>query len=254
MTGHDELYQGDVAPLGEFTFDEAVAGVFDDMLARSVPFYLEQQAMVRQIATRFWVPESAVYDIGCSTGTTLANLAEELPDATRLVGIDSSEAMLDRARARLEVAGSADRIELIRADLNEPLAGVPLRNAGLVTMLWTLQFVRPLRRDAVVSWIYDGLAEDGALVVTEKILTDNSDINRFFVDLYYDFKRRHGYSNEEIARKREALENTLIPYRSHENVELLRRNGFEIVETFFQWFNFVGYLCVKKPALRRPRR
>lgn len=251
MTEDDTLFQGELAPLGDFTFNEAVARVFDDMLARSVPFYLEQQAMARQIATKFWVPGRTAYDLGCSTGTTLANLAAELSDPTRLVGIDGSGAMLERARQRLAAASPSGRVELICADLNEPLDDVPLRDAGLVTMFWTLQFIRPLRRDAVISWIYDGLLEDGALVVTEKILTDNSDMNRFFIDLYYDFKRRNGYSDEEIARKREALENTLVPYRSSENIELLRRNGFEIVETFFQWFNFAGYLCIKKPAMRR---
>lgn len=253
MTEQDELYRGDGAPPGEFTFDTAVARVFDDMLVRSVPLYIEQQAMARRIAAKLWVPDTAVYDLGCSTGTTLLNLAGALPGATRLVGIDSSEAMIDRARQRVAEAGAADRIELIHGDLNEPLAGVPICDAGVVTMFWTLQFVRPLRRDAVVSWIYDGMVADGALIVTEKILTDNSDVNRFFIDLYYDFKRRNGYSDEEIMRKREALENTLIPYRSRENLELLRRNGFEVVETFFQWFNFAGYLCIKKPELRRRR-
>jgi tRNA (cmo5U34)-methyltransferase len=28
---------------------------------------------------------------------------------------------------------------------------------------------------------------------------------------------------------------------------MFRRNGFEIVEGFFQWYNFGGFLCVKKP-------
>jgi tRNA (cmo5U34)-methyltransferase len=251
MSERDELFSGEQAPLGEFAFNDAVATVFDDMLVRSVPFYLEQQAMARSIAAKFWVPGSAVYDLGCSTGTTLVNLAADLPHATRLVGIDSSEAMLERAGVRIEAAGVRDRVELLHADLNEPLDAAPLRDAGLVTMFWTLQFVRPLRRDAVVSWIYDGMVEDGVLVITEKVLTDNGDMNRFFIELYYDFKRRNGYSNEEIARKREALENTLVPYRSRENIELLQRNGFEIVETFFQWFNFAGYLAVKKPSLRR---
>jgi tRNA (cmo5U34)-methyltransferase len=249
VSGHDELYRGEAAPLEGFAFNSAVAEVFDDMLVRSVPFYTEQQAMAREIAAKFWVPGTSVCDLGCSTGTTLINLAGELPDA-RLIGIDSSEPMLDRARQALEEAGAADRVELIHADLNESLTAVPLAGTGLVTMFWTLQFIRPLRRDAVVSWIYESLVEDGVLVVAEKILTDNSDMNRFFIDLYYDFKRRNGYSSEEIARKREALENTLVPYRSQENIELLRRNGFEIVEPFFQWFNFAGYLCVKKPALR----
>jgi tRNA (cmo5U34)-methyltransferase len=90
------------------------------------------------------------------------------------------------------------------------------------------------------------MANGGVLVVTEKILTNDSHMNRFFIDFYYDFKGRKGYSGEEIIRKREALENVLIPYRSDENLEIFRRNGFEIAETFFQWYNFAGFLCVKK--------
>jgi len=82
--------------------------------------------------------------------------------------------------------------------------------------------------------------------VTEKTLTNNSDVNRYFIDFYYDFKRRNGYSEQQIARKREALENVLIPYRVDENFELLRRCGFETVETFFQWYNFAGFMAVKK--------
>lgn len=252
MSTSDELYRGEAVPVGNFAFDARVAGVFDDMLERSIPFYREQQSMAQRLAAKFWVPGSAVYDLGCSTGTTLVNLASVLPDATRLVGLDSSEPMLDRARRRVADAGCGERVTLARADLNDRLDPAMIRDGGLVTLFWTLQFIRPLRRDALVSWIYDGMVEDGALIVTEKILTDNSDMNRFFIDLYYDYKRDNGYSEEEIARKREALENTLVPYRTSENVELLRRNGFEIVETFFQWFNFAGYLCIKKPtALRR---
>ena len=68
------------------------------------------------------------------------------------------------------------------------------------------------------------------------------------MELYYDFKRRNAYSDVEIAGKREALENVLVPYRIDENLALFRRNGFEIVETFFQWYNFAGFLCVKSPA------
>ncbi len=90
------------------------------------------------------------------------------------------------------------------------------------------------------------MANGGVLVVTEKILTNDSNMNRFFIDFYYDFKGRKGYSGEEIIRKRQALENVLIPYRSDENLEMFRRNGFEIAETFFQWYNFAGFLCVKK--------
>jgi tRNA (cmo5U34)-methyltransferase len=157
--------------------------------------------------------------------------------------------MIERARRNIAASHLQDRIEVRYGELNGPLADVPVENASVVTMCWTLQFIRPLRRDNVVRWIYDGLAGGGVLMVTEKILTNSGHMNRFFIDYYYEYKRRQGYTDTEIARKREALENVLIPYRLEENLELFRRNGFEIVETFFQWFNFAGFLCVKKPTL-----
>jgi tRNA (cmo5U34)-methyltransferase len=118
-------------------------------------------------------------------------------------------------------------------------------------MCWTLQFIRPLYRDYLIRHIYDSLVEGGALLVTEKVLGNTGTVNRLFIDFYYDYKRRHGYSEIEISRKREALENVMIPYRVEEDLELFRRCGFEIVETFFQWYNFVGILCIKKPSLSR---
>ena len=47
-------------------------------------------------------------------------------------------------------------------------------------------------------------------------------------------------------RKRKALENILFPLTIEENLAMFQRNGFKIVETFFQWYNFAGFLCIKK--------
>jgi len=229
----------------DFEFNEEVAEVFDDMLIRSVPFYVEQQSMVMEIAKKFWIPGTTIYDLGCSTGTTLINLCREIKRPARLVGYDNSVPMLEQAKRKIKTQGLEDCIELRYGDLNKELDNLELKNASVVTMCWTLQFIRPLQRDKMIKWIYSGLVENGVLVITEKALTNNSPMNRFFVDFYYDFKRKNGYSEIEILQKREALENVLIPYSIEENVEMLRRNGFGIVETFFQWYNFSGFLCVK---------
>jgi tRNA (cmo5U34)-methyltransferase len=242
----DRVFQRTNKPASDFEFNSEVAEVFDDMLARSVPFYQEQQSMVRSVVERLWIPGTKIYDLGCSTATTLIGLCRELPATAQMVGYDNSPAMLERARGNIEANHFQKRVALRIAELNGQVGNFPLANAGVVIMCWTLQFVRPLRRDNVVRWIYDSLVDEGVFVVTEKILTNNGHMNRFFVDLYYDYKRRHGYSETEILRKREMLENVLIPYRAEENMDLFRRNGFEIVETFFQWFNFAGFLCVKK--------
>jgi tRNA (cmo5U34)-methyltransferase len=178
----------------------------------------------------------------------LLNIATVIPGPCRLIGLDNSLPMLEQAAAKIRNQERTEHISLECADFNGSFEQTRLENASVVTMCWTLQFVRPLNRDRVVRWIYDGLVEGGVLIVTEKILTNHSHLNRFFIDLYYDFKRRNNYSADEIRRKREALENVLIPYRSAENLELFGRSGFQMIETFFQWYNFAGYLCVKGPA------
>ena len=247
----DSIFVNSVKGRGGFEFDAEVAAVFDDMLERSIPFYLEQQAMIKDLCKYLWIPGTNVYDLGCSTATTLIGLSGELPPAAGLVGYDNSLPMLERARSNVEAHGLQTRIDLRHGELNAKLTDLRLDNASVVLLCWTLQFVRPLRRDDLMRWIHAALVDGGALVVTEKILTNNGHMNRFFIDLYYDFKRRRGYSDVEIGRKREALEHVLIPYRLDENLDLFRRNGFELVETFFQWFNFAGFLCVKKGNPRR---
>jgi tRNA (cmo5U34)-methyltransferase len=245
----DRIFANPVARGSDFVFDDAVAAAFDDMIARSVPLYAEQQRMIAEIAATFWQPGTVLYDLGCSTATTLLGLATAVPTADRLIGYDSSAAMLAEGRRKIDDADSAARIELRFGDLNGDLGALELRNASVVVMCWTLQFIRPLHRDRLIAWISDGLVDNGALIVAEKVLTDASDMNRFFIEFHYAFKRRNGYSDHEIVRKREALENVLVPYRAEENHELFRRNGFTIVEPFFQWYGFTGYLCVKKSSV-----
>jgi tRNA (cmo5U34)-methyltransferase len=213
-----------------------------------VPFYLEQQGLIEEIAQRFALPDSLVVDLGCSTGTTLIRFARLLDSSIKLLGYDNSEPMLDRAKSNAADSGVSDRIAFSFGDFNENLDNLVIENASVVTLCWTLQFVRPLFRDRLIRKIYEGMADGGVLIVTDKVLTNDSDMNRLFIDFYYEFKRRNHYSEVEISKKREALENVLIPYRLDENFELFRRNGFSTVETFFQWYNFAGFLCVKHSA------
>ena len=239
----DEVFAGTAARASDFVFNREVAEVFDDMLVRSVPFYLEQQSMIKELARKFFQKGTNIYDLGSSLGTTLINMSKEIgEDANRLIGYDNSMPMIERATARVKQEGLENRIEILCQDLNEL---VPIENASVVTICWTMQFIRPLQREKLVKQIYDGMVKDGALIITEKILTNSTDMNRLFIEFYYNFKKRNGYSDEEISRKRESLENVLIPYRIDENIELYKRCGFNQAETFFQWYNFAGFLCVK---------
>lgn len=246
MTQKDDIFSDTSARASDFQFDDKVVEVFNDMIGRSVPYYREQQAMIQEMARELYKTGTEVYDLGSSTATTLLNLYPAIESPAKLIGYDNSLPMLEKGRERIVEHGFGDRIELREGDFNGDLSKLPLENASLVTMCWTMQFVRPLQRERVVKWIHNGLVEGGALILTEKVLTQDQRMNRFFIDLYYKYKERNGYSETEILRKREALENVLVPYTLEENMELFRRNGFETVETFFQWYNFVGILCVKR--------
>jgi tRNA (cmo5U34)-methyltransferase len=243
----DDLFARTARRQGDFVFDESVVAVFDDMLERSVPFYVEQQAMIAELARRHWQPGTIVVDLGCSTGTTLASICSGLDDA-RAVGLDNSEPMLARARTALARAGLEERIELVEADLDAGLADLELAPASVVTICWTLQFLAPSRRHSLLSEVYDLLVPGGALVLAEKVVPPDPEAADLYTDLYYEFKRRNGYSQTEIARKREALEGVLVPVTIDRNLDLLRRAGFESATTFFQWYPFAAFLAVKSRA------
>lgn len=236
----DKIFSEGARPIGDFAFNEETASVFEDMLERSVPFYREIQRMLVELAADFAVDGSAVYDIGCSTGTTLSAL-DVLPQEVTLVGIDNSSAMLARAGELLEGA-VRHPYELRLGDLNQALR---VDNASVAVMSLTLQFVRPLQRERVLREICEGVNPNGCLLLIEKVVADDSTLNRLYIQHYYEFKQRNGYSEMEIARKREALENVLIPYRPEENDAMLRRAGFRGVDMFFKWYNFCGLIALK---------
>lgn len=230
------------ASVTDFKFGKEVAVVFDDMLERSVPFYAEMQRMISEMAVDFAAEGSSVYDLGCSTGTTMLNLDAVLPPQIKFVGVDNSPEMLERCRAKLAASNFDRPHELVCADLNN---GVHIQNASLVLMVLTLQFIRPLHRDKLVAKILQGLNENGALILVEKVIGEDSLFNRLFINYYYDLKRKNGYSELEISQKREALENVLVPYKLLENREMLIQAGFRYCDVFFKWYNFCGIIAVK---------
>ncbi|WP_087001544.1 carboxy-S-adenosyl-L-methionine synthase CmoA [Rhizobium sullae] len=238
----DEVFSEHDQPVGDFAFNAKVADVFDDMVSRSVPHYEEMQRMVCELAQDFARPNTNLYDIGCSTATTLLTLDPILDPRVKFVGIDNAPDMLEKARQKVACKSAQRPIDLVTADLHE---GLYMENASVVTMLLTLQFIRPLYRERVMKMIYSGLNDQGCLLLIEKLTSEDTTFNRLFIQHYYDFKRRNGYSDIEIAKKREALENVLIPYRLEENVLLLKETGFRHVEVFFRWYNFCGIVAVK---------
>lgn len=238
----DNVFSEVIKKPSDFKFGATVANAFDDMVERSVPFYTEIQRMIIEQAAEFAVPGTNVYDLGCSTGTTFLNLDPYVDEQVRFVGIDDSKDMLEKCAAKLQEAKLSREYELKNVDLHDHFE---IENASVVILCLTMQFVRPIYREKLLKKIYNGLVRGGVLIISEKILAEDSLFNRNFITYYYDYKRRNHYSDLEISQKREALENVLIPYKLSENLKLLMETGFSHTEVFFKWYNFSGFTAVK---------
>ncbi|GGN02293.1 carboxy-S-adenosyl-L-methionine synthase [Dyadobacter beijingensis] len=239
----DQVFKDEITKVSDFKFGTKVVSVFDDMVSRSVPYYNEMQRMLAEIAADHVKEGGFVYDLGCSTGTTMIGLDQLIPSDIRFIGIDESQEMLDKCDLKLKEAGFVRPYDLVAGDLHQQL---PITNGSVVILCLTLQFVRPLYRERLLKNIYDGLNPGGVLLLVEKVLAESSVFNRDFIKYYYNYKRRNHYSELEISQKREALENVLIPYKLSENMLLLKEAGFADCEIFFKWYNFSGMIAYKK--------
>jgi tRNA (cmo5U34)-methyltransferase len=238
----DDFFRDEIKKVSDFKFNNKVAKVFDDMVNRSVPFYGEIQRMISELAADYIQPGTNVYDLGCSTGTTMIAMDTMIPDDVKFIGLDDSKEMLHKCDQKLNEAGFKRPYELIEANMQERFK---IENASVAVLCLTLQFIRPISREKVLKTIYDGLQPGGVLILAEKILAEESQFNRNFIKYYYNMKRRNDYSEMEISQKREALENVLIPYKLSENISMLRGVGFSHCEVFFKWYNFSGLIAIK---------
>ncbi len=233
----DEVFKNKIKK--QFEFDEDVASVFDDMLDRSIPFYKQMLELTRSFCLKYTKENSFVYDLGSSTASTLIDIAKHSDCHLNLVGIDNSSAMIQRAKHKIN-AYNLD-IKLI----NDDIFNVNLSNATIVIANFTLQFIRPLKREELIKKIYNSLEDGGIFIFSEKIISDDKVLNKQYIDQYYDFKKTQGYSEFEIAQKREALENVLIPYSYDENKQMTIDAGFKHFDCLFKWVNFATFIAKK---------
>ena len=223
----------------QFEFDEEVATVFDDMIKRSVPFYKEVLDLVSTLCVKNAKENSLIYDLGCSTGSTLIEIYSKSEKNLNLIGIDNSKHMIERARKKAKAYGA--KIDFLEADILE----FDYQKADIFISNYTLQFIRPLKRDKLVKKIYDSLRENGVFIFSEKVISEDKILNKQLIDIYFDFKKKQGYSEFEIMQKREALENVLVPYSVKENEEMIKNAGFKYFEVIFRWANFATFFARK---------
>ena len=239
----DAIYAAPLQEMVDFQFDERVVAVFPDMIQRSVPGYGMIISTIGILAAKYAQAGSHCYDLGCSLGAVSLAMRQQIkqPDCD-IIAVDTSPAMIERGRELLaRDAAPAVPVTMICADLQE----VTVENASVVVLNFTLQFIPPAQRLALIQRIYAGLNPGGILILSEKIAFSEPERQHFHVELHHDFKRANGYSNLEISQKRSALENVMIPETLACHRERLQAAGFSASELWFQCFNFASLVAIK---------
>lgn len=232
---------GVVTETQPFCFDETVAAVFDDMISRSVPGYLQVMSATVEWTHRFFQPGSRVVDIGCSTGTFLQACAQILPADAVLTGVDTSSAMLERARLKVGSVGRGHVIELVEGDATE----IAFSRSSVVVCNYTLQFFSKAIRSSLLARIFQEMVPGGVFVLSDKIHFPQPSLQSWVTEAHERFKERQGYSRDEITRKRAALDNVLVTMSFDEQLELVRGAGFS-AQPVMQWGNFLTIVGIKE--------
>ena len=238
----DEIYSQPHKQVDDFTFDKSVVEVFPDMIQRSVPGYATIVSTIGKLCEQFHQADSNIYDLGCSLGAATLSMRKSVTKPNcQIVGIDNSQAMVDKCRLHIKAYVSDVPVSIELGDIQN----YPLVNASVVVMNFTMQFIEAEQRAALVQKIYDSLLPGGILIVSEKLRWENTGINNAINDLHLDFKRANGYSELEISQKRSAIENVMKIDTEQMHIERLATAGFKQHSIWFQCFNFASFIAIK---------
>ena len=238
----DRLFAKNRALTSGFRFDEQVVKVFPDMIARSVPGYELVVPMIGLLARRYAQPDSNIYDLGCSLGAvSLAMGLAVRANGTRIIAVDNSEAMVTRCRKNLVDKGDTVPIDVHLKDILD----TQIENASVVVLNFTLQFLERDQRQSLINRILSGMRSGGILIISEKICFEDEREQTDQTAWHHDFKRAQGYSDLEIAQKRNALEDVLLPETEASHFKRLQQAGFSRYHRWFQCFSFVSYIAFR---------
>ena len=225
-----------------FSFNDSVVDVFPDMIQRSVPGYSTVVRMTGILAEQYAQSGSCIYDIGCSLGESIRSAERALGNTNphrncRLIGIDSSAAMIRRARTQVEADSN---IEWLEADALE----VEFAPSSVIILNFTLQFIPIEQRLSLLKSIRSAMIPGGLLILSEKLTMPDAAIDILMIELHHDFKRSQGYSDLEIAQKRDAIEDILIPETADTHSKRLSEAGFSRSSVWFQCLNFASFIAI----------
>jgi tRNA (cmo5U34)-methyltransferase len=221
-----------------WSFGGEVPTAFETHAARSIPYYLDGHALIERVSDHFVGPRSICYDVGASTGRLLRSLAQRHPPTVRWIGLDCEGAMVRHAQSQ---PSPGRQVEFVEADA----CTFAYEPADLIVAYYTVQFVPPRQRQALINLIYESLNWGGAFLLFEKVRGPDARFQDIATALYTELKLENGYTGEEIVGKARSLKGVLEPFSTDGNLGLLRRAGFNDVMSIFKYVCFEGFLAIR---------
>ena len=134
------------------------------------------------------------------------------------------------------------KVKFYNSDLTREF---PKTKSSVILSILTLQFINPHKRLKILKSVWKSLESGGCFIFVEKLVSNIPEIENYFTDIYYGMKKNHGYTDEQINRKRLSLQGVMQPFSAKQNEQLLHKAGFEKIECFWRHLNFAGWICIK---------
>lgn len=209
-------------------FDFSTIKDFDNHISNSIYGYEILHNLIVNISSFFIKKNTVPIDLGCTSGK-LINIIEETYNC-KCIGYDITDKQFIK------------ELDLRLQDISDIDFKIPETN--LIYSVFTLQFIDYKKRLDILKKVYNSLYKNGAFIFCEKEICSNGIIQEVFTFSNYQNKRKV-FTSDEILNKEVDLRKLMNSLESSENIELLKKAGFKIIEPFFQSLNFKGYLCKK---------
>ena len=224
----------------KFTFATSEEG-FDTHIDQSVRGYSNLWNDVLKFSEYFVEDGTCVVDIGCSTGKLLKTMKEQndkFAPRCSYKGIEIEEDFFPELV-------DEDNLKFYKKDVRSFDWVTGAVNCSLVTSIFSLQFMPKTNRQQIIDRIYECLVKGGAFIFSEKIFSSDSQLQEMMQFCYYDYKRQF-YTAEELLDKEINLRHMMKPLTYDELIEMVKKAGFESIQPFWQNFNFIGIIAIKK--------
>jgi len=230
---------GILTEVGDWSFSGKTSENFDKHVATSVPLYHEGHNLICNISDFFLTRNSLCYELGCSTGRLINNLAEhnKNKDNIKFIGIDIEKDMI-------KIASSNNSLDNVTFNCSDIL-DYDLEKSDLIVSYYTAQFLKGRERQIYFDKIYSSLNWGGALLLFEKVRAPDARFQDIYTSLYNDFKLDNDYSPEQIYNKSKSLTGIMNPFSEDGNIDTMKRAGFVDITTIMKYICFTGFIAIK---------